>query len=121
MGSRLDKHHDQIFEQLNSKGLSYRTVVGNLLAEHHLRISPQALRNWHISRSQKIRERNGRLGPSAQSVPEVGQRATVAISSPIAGPLAAHLKAAEARVSSLALSFYTKAKSSSQDTPTDSL
>lgn len=60
MASRLDRFFTQLFDQLNQQGLSYRTVCGYLKTVDVV-ISPQALRSWHIRRSQKLMERAARV------------------------------------------------------------
>lgn len=53
MSSRLDPFFAEVFERLNQQGLSYRSVCG-YLSSVGVKVSPQALRSWHIRRSQKL-------------------------------------------------------------------
>ena len=109
MASRLDQHQELIFDQLNSKAWSYRTVAANLRAAVDLKISAQGLRTWHISRSRKISERNGRLmtGFQREQLSDLHNPADPQKS----GQIAEHLKAAEARVTSETLAkFIRKSK-----------
>jgi hypothetical protein len=64
MASRLDPHLIQIFERLHERAESYRTVCA-WLTEVGVRISAQALRTWHIRKTQKISGRKQLLGPSS--------------------------------------------------------
>ena len=51
-----------LFDQLNLKGLSYQTVC-QMLLKQGVKISPQALRSWHLRRSRKIAHRSSLLTP----------------------------------------------------------
>jgi hypothetical protein len=61
MSSVLDPYFAELFIRLNQEGLSYRAVC-KYLKSIQVEISPQALRSWHVRRSQKIVAR-------AQSLP----------------------------------------------------
>lgn len=65
MTSRLDPFFNSLFDQLNREGLSYRTVCKYLLSDG-VKISPQALRSWHVRRGQKIAKRTMQLEPVAE-------------------------------------------------------
>lgn len=79
MTSKLDPLFEQVFEQLNDRGLSYRSVCDQLLLHQGLKISPQALRSWHLRRSRKISERAGsRPGVS----PRIQNTETLAVRTP---------------------------------------
>lgn len=56
MSSKLDPFFTVLFDQLNQQGLSYRAVCKYLKCEGVV-ISPQALRSWHVRRSQKLMAR----------------------------------------------------------------
>ena len=60
MTSRVDQFFSQVFDRLNRQGHSYRNVVGYLASEG-VNISAQALRSWHVRRSQKLTARAARL------------------------------------------------------------
>lgn len=56
MSSILDPFFTELFERLNQQGLSYRAVC-KYLKSIGVGISPQALRSWHVRRSQKLMAR----------------------------------------------------------------
>lgn len=65
MASKLDPYTYELFEQLNNRGLSYRSVCNNLLGMG-VEISAQSLRSWHVRRSRKIAARSSAL-PSLEN------------------------------------------------------
>ncbi len=65
MASKLDPFHDELFDQLNNRGMSYRSVC-NILLGMGVEISAQSLRSWHVRRSRKIAARSG-VSPSVMN------------------------------------------------------
>lgn len=64
MSSKLDPYFNELFDQLNEQGKSYRSVCGNLLMMG-VEISPQSLRSWHVRRMRKITSRSQTSGEMA--------------------------------------------------------
>ena len=62
MTSRLDPFFSTLFQQLNEQGMSYRAVCKSLCLQG-VRISPQALRSWHVRKVLKIESRAMKMPP----------------------------------------------------------
>jgi hypothetical protein len=60
MTSKIDLHSELVFEQLNELGMSYR-AVSDLLLKRGIEISHQAVRSWHLRRTEKIKKRKSIL------------------------------------------------------------
>jgi len=56
MTSKIDLHSELVFEQLNEFGMSYR-AVSDLLLKRGIEVSHQAVRLWHLRRTEKIKKR----------------------------------------------------------------
>lgn len=78
MASKVDPFFALVFEQLNGRGQSYRSVC-EVLLDQGVEISPQALRSWHLRRSRKIAERAGsqsRASPTIENTGSLDLRST---------------------------------------------
>ena len=57
MASKLDKYLVELFDRLNRRGESYRTVC-SWLNELGVEMTRQGLRQWHIRKQKRIAQRN---------------------------------------------------------------
>lgn len=63
MSSKLDPFFAVLFDLLNQRGASYK-AASLFLATADIKISPQAVRSWHIRRSKKLQARAEKLPPT---------------------------------------------------------